>query len=105
VGLSEEEILELLKEDAKTKFKRGAGKRGPRKEDTSVRLVNVWFKLQHHICMPDCAHRTDSPTGNACWNPECVDPRERTDRGVNVVALVNEKWMCRYCFLNGWLLK
>jgi hypothetical protein len=103
MGLSNEEILKLLAEDAKPK-RTGGSRRGPRQEDTSIRQINVWFKLRHHICLPDCEHRKQSPTGRACWNSDCVDPRPSTDRGINAVAEIKGQWMCRYCFLNGWLL-
>lgn len=81
------------------------GTRRPKEDITQNRVVNVWFKLNHHLCVNDCEHRAQSPKGTACWNPDCVDTRDRDNRGVNMVALVKEQFMCRYCFLDGWLLK
>jgi len=92
--LSNEQILSLLSTERTSK-----------KEDiTKERTIQVWMKLNHHMCMSDCEHRANSPTERACQNPECVDPRGLDDRGINIVALVAGKHMCRYCFLNKWLL-
>lgn len=80
------------------------GTRGPKKDITQERTINVWFKLNHHLCGKECEHRKESPTGKACFNPECIDPRDETERrGITAVAMVHEKYMCRYCFLDGWL--
>src|ERR1041385_1344060 len=113
-GLTPEQIQQLLEED-KNKPKTTRGGR-TKVDPTETRTINVWFKLQHHICHPDCAHRqprTDenkegrpegtAPSEQACWNPNCVDPREHTDSANMVVALVKDNWICRYCFLDGYL--
>lgn len=39
-----------------------------------------------------------------CSNPNCKDPRPHaTDYGTNIVAEFKGEFMCRYCFLDGWL--
>jgi len=101
MSLSNEEIMKLLADDAATKKR--SGPRGPKQENTSIRETNYWFKLDHHLCLPECEHRAQSPTGRACWNPDCVDTRPSTDRGINIVYMIKGKMMCRYCFLSGWL--
>jgi hypothetical protein len=63
-------------------------KKGP---VTEPRIPDVWFKLNHHI------------REEGCDNEECADPRPRTNKGVNIVAEIKGKMMCRYCFLGGWL--
>lgn len=105
-ALSGDFISQLLSEEEKRVSTGRGGRRGPRVDPTSVREINVWFKLPHHICHNDCEHRKEK-TGNperGCWNPDCVDPRSpETDRGVWVVVKVKEQWVCRYCFLAGYL--
>lgn len=92
-------INQLLAEDA-NKPKRGGGK----KVDITVnRDLQTWMKLPHHLCLSDCEHRKQSPTGKACWNPNCVDPRLAEDGGTRVVFMVKDHMMCRYCYLDGWL--
>src|SRR5215831_2113446 len=97
-------IAQLLQEDAE---KKARGRSVPRVDPTEERTVNVWFKLNHHICLPDCEHRAMNPNsdGRACWNPDCLDSTRQpgVDRGVNLVALVKGKWICRYCYLGGYL--
>lgn len=86
--LSPEQARALLIEDA-NKPRRGGG--GTKADPTEVREGQVWFKLSHHI----------SETG--CSNPNCVDPRPKTDKGTKVVAEVKGQMICRYCFLDGYL--
>lgn len=100
-------INKLIKEDDARQAeptRRGGGHKKP--DPTEIREINVWQRLQHHLCMSDCEHRTaeTNPTGRACWNPECVDPRDHDDRGTCVVSPVKDVFMCRYCFLDGWKL-
>jgi len=83
--------------------------RSSKKEDITLnRDIRVWMKLSHHFCTPDCEHRTASNNSSdgkrACWNPNCVDPRPTDDRGICAVAQVAGVYMCRFCFLDGWLL-
>lgn len=87
--LSREQALALLKEDA-NKPKRGGGGR-TKADPTAVRELAVWFKLNHHI------------REEGCQNPNCSDPR-KADKGSNIVADVKGQMICRYCFLNGYLL-
>lgn len=81
--LDEDEILEIL----------ASGKgRGPTKDPTEPRVLHpTWFR-QNHISRPE-----------GCENPDCCDPREPIDRGRHIVALVKGKYMCHYCFIEGWL--
>jgi hypothetical protein len=62
--------------------------------DTSTRDFATWFKLAHKML--------DDDTGDhlTCENPNCVDTRPRAP----IVAQVEEKFMCRHCFMAGWLL-
>lgn len=122
-GLTQEQIHLLLQEDAQTS--RATGRRN-KVDLTADRSYNGWFRLQHHLCTSDCAHRLDpanptvtlaagsdpaSPTveaaGNACWNPNCLDHTrdKETDRGVNIVFPVgpNKHYVCRFCYLGGYL--
>ena len=103
-ALDPETIAQLLKEDEE---KPRGGSRGPRVDPTEVREINVWFKLDHHICTPDCPHRQENPAGEdkACWNIDCKDPRnDDPDKMANmVVAQVKKQLICRYCFLQGYL--
>lgn len=119
-GLDAEFLKGLLEEEARQPRRGGGGKKADPTEDRS--LV-VWMKLHHHICTKDCPHRVDTsnPTrpfigdpnspdslatiGSACWNPNCLDPRNKeTDMGANIVAEVKGQWICRYCYLDGYLL-
>lgn len=98
--LSNDAILKLLQEDA-DKPRRGGGKKT---DITEERTLPVWFKLDHHLCTSVCDHRQQSPNSEkACWNPDCKDPRPSTDRGTNIVAEVKGQWVCRFCYLNGYL--
>ena len=87
--LSADQIKALL---ALPEKKRG----GPRKKgiDTEVREYKTWFLLAHKML--------DDETGELakCENPNCPDAR---DPYKTVVAMVSGQFMCRICFLNGWL--
>jgi len=85
--LSDEEIQKLLTLPSR---RRGAAKKGP---DTSIRDYQTWFKLATKMIDEDTRELL------RCENEDCQDPR---GSGI-VVAMVNEKYMCRYCFLSGWL--
>jgi hypothetical protein len=65
--------------------------RKPRGLATEPREIGVFYKLNHLL------------RENGCTNPECVDPRPRGDRGRNIVIQLGDEYMCRYCFLDGWL--
>lgn len=98
-ALNADQIAELLKTPQST----GRGGSRTKTDNTEDRQINVWFKLNHHLCMSDCEHRAQSPTTKACWNPQCVDTRSPDDRGTNIVAKVHDQYICRYCFLDGYL--
>lgn len=81
--LSQEEALQLLLEDA-------SKGRGPTKDTTEPRIAATWFKLTTQLNKP-------------CENPDCCDTREANDKGRLVTVQVKGKFMCRFCFLAGWL--
>lgn len=119
-------IARLLKEEEESPTR----SRGPKTDPTADRSYSGWSKLPHHICTPDCPHRTDlsNPTarivknpatgtieavepGAACWNLNCADDRrdkdpnsEHFDNGIYVVNEVKGQWICRYCYLAEYLL-
>lgn len=107
--LSDDFIANLLKQEKKRESqpKKGRGGGRTKADPTEPRTINVWFKQSHHICHPDCEHRVDKPgiPDRACWNPDCVDDNEkrRQPRGDWVVVLIKGEWICRYCFLAGYL--
>jgi|SRR5580765_3739085 len=98
--LSPDQINQLLKQEAEKPT------RGPSKklELLDTRIVTNWFKLSHHLCMPSCEHRQNAPGDRACWNPNCEDhTRTSNDRGTMIVVEVKGQWICRYCYLAGYL--
>jgi hypothetical protein len=70
-------------------------KRGPRqkKDVTEPREYKTWWGLRHVI------------REEGCDNPDCVDPRPKLNANgkPNVTAEIKGKWLCRYCFLDGYL--
>jgi len=88
--LDPEKLKRLMELKNKPKVRR-TRKSGP---DTSVRDMETWFKLSTHMM------NNDTKELLKCENPNCVDPRHK---GI-LVAQVNGRWMCRYCFLDGWLI-
>lgn len=57
----------------------------------STRTYTVWFTLEHRL--------------GICANPDCSDPRPmRTKDGNAMVVSVGEVTMCRYCFLDGFMV-
>jgi hypothetical protein len=103
-SLDSEAIAKLLQEDA-NKPKRGGG---PRVDPTEDRTLQTWYKLNHHFCLSHCHHREEKAesgieTTRACWNPNCVDPRDPGDKGTQVVVQIKNQQVCRYCFLEGFL--
>jgi hypothetical protein len=88
--LTPEQARALLVEDANKPRRTGGGGR-TKADPTEVREIGVWFKLSHHI----------SELG--CSNPDCVDPRPKTDKGTKIVAEVKGKMICRYCFCDNYL--
>jgi aspartate carbamoyltransferase regulatory subunit len=89
-GLTPEQIRALLIKPQKTKSASG------KTIDTSNRDAMTWFKLQHRLWDEETQERVK------CENPNCVDPRE--GRGA-LCTKINGQYMCRYCFLDGWLLE
>lgn len=101
-SLEPEAIAKLLAEDA-AKPRRGGG---PRVDITLTRDLPTWYKLNHHFCLSGCHHREERPHDGprACWNPNCVDPRDPGDKGTQALAEVKGQMICRFCFLDGYLL-
>lgn len=91
--LSDAQIAKLL---ALPQRKRGGKPAGP---DTSQRDFQTWFKLAQKMIDEDTREL------QLCQNENCQDPRALAGEGNGiVVAEINGKYMCRYCFLSGWLL-
>lgn len=109
-SLDKAQIEKLLQEEASAPTK---SPRGSRVDPTSDRTLSGWFKQQAHICDTTCPHRTseDNPTsidgkvGSACWNLNCFDKsrNKETDRGTQIVVEVKKQYICRYCYLAGYL--
>lgn len=103
-GLSADKIAELLKKEAMPK-PGGGGRKA--KDPTEPRTYQTWFAL-HHVF-------------GFCENPDCSDERPPIHESVYVenlkthemlpepstgnkmVASVKDRFMCRICFLVGWL--
>jgi|SRR5215471_7595082 len=67
--------------------------RGKKAVDTNVRDMETWFKLDRRMM------NNETKELFRCENPNCVDPRQS---GI-MVSEVNGVFMCRYCFIDGWL--
>jgi hypothetical protein len=54
-SLNDDLIAQLLKEEAAnpTTSSGGTRTRGPKVDPTAIREINVWMKLNHHMCLPD----------------------------------------------------
>jgi hypothetical protein len=84
--ISEAEIQALL-----SRPKRGSTKRSMNLGLKENRNVIVWFKLPMTFAY--------------CSNPECPDDRPRkTVEGNAMCTLINDKPVCRLCFLAGFAL-
>lgn len=98
MSLSEEQVKALLAIKPKTRTKKDAV------DLTTVesRDQQTWFKLPHRM-------QTDNGEVQHCDNPNCNDPRvshedtEAARKQGTVVAMIGDKRICRYCFLEGWL--
>lgn len=77
-GLTPEQIAEILAPQSRSST-----------ISTEPREISIWYK-QNHVF-------------GTCENPDCSDPRPAGNRGREIMAKVNERKMCRYCFLGGWL--
>lgn len=92
MSLTPEQIKALL---AKPVKRARRGKKGP---DPSVRDYATWFALK------------PISGDTRCENSNCVDPRPArlTAMGNEIkyqsLVEINGVKMCRYCFLNGWML-
>jgi hypothetical protein len=95
-GMSRDEIM-ALKSNVEKQKKDGGRSRSGKKVDTSERTFQTWFKLAHKT-MDDSEDNYGEPM--KCANESCQDPNPGR---VSLVAEVNGKWMCRYCYLAGWL--
>ena len=95
-GLSPDQIKALLAVPAKKP-------RSKKTIDDSVRDHKTWFALKPKI-------HDDNLVDFKCDNPNCLDTRPAvvTAMGNEIkkqyVVNVNGHNMCRYCFLDGWLL-
>lgn len=78
---------------ASTRTRNAAGKA----VDTTDRTHVTWFKLDHHLI--DANSQTEPVF---CDNPNCQDPRPKPYG--QPVAEVNGQNMCRFCFIDGWLI-
>lgn len=83
-GLDPDFITQLLKKQPASRARKP---RDPHK----VRDYNTWWKLQLRI------------REFGCENENCVDPRPKTDKGTNICTEVQGKFICRYCYLDGYL--
>lgn len=92
MALTQEQIDILLANEL-NKPARG-GKRAPKPVE---RTHEGWFGLQHKL-MDDI----DIDMPMRCQNPNCVDPRNKESQ-VCAKPPGTDKYMCRFCFLNGWL--
>lgn len=106
-ALSDDDVAALLKQA-------DAPKRGSRKDPTEVRNAATWFKLPHnlmdHVCAnPDCGDpRTtvhECSLSSKFHAPDCnqTSCKEVEDKGIKVTAEVKGVWICRYCFISGFL--
>jgi len=87
--LKPEDIQRLLKEELE-KPTRGSKS----KVDTTIRDYRTWFKLATSMI-------EEGGEPIKCENPNCQDPRPGD---LQVCATINNRLMCRFCFLDGWLL-
>jgi hypothetical protein len=91
-GINDPELLKKLLAIPEKQPRGSKPKKGP---NAAIRNVETWFKLDHILLDPDLKDRPE------CDNPNCEDPRPR-DKG-QVVVVIAEQRMCRYCFMSGWL--
>lgn len=62
------------------------------KTPTEPRELATWFKLDHMLWEDGCS------------NPNCVDDtRPHGDPGRIIVYKMGDEYICRECFLAGWL--
>lgn len=68
-----------------------SGTRTAKGISTEPREIGIWYKQDHML------------RDSGCTNPNCTDPRPRSDSGRQVVIEFKGEFMCRFCFLDGWL--
>ena len=75
-------------------------RKGPDLTTIESRTLETWFSLQHKF-------QAEDEEGNIsmlrCESPDCRDPRNPEKGGIRVVE-INGRHICRYCFLDGWLV-
>lgn len=91
MGLTPEQIEALLSKPESRPRRKTTG------VDTSERTYQTWFKL-HHSMIDDVTEELCH-----CQNPNCQDPRDHSEHSQMCVK-INEQYMCRFCFMSGWLL-
>lgn len=95
--LSPDQIKQILaKKEAKKTRSTGPRTSSGKRLDPNDRSVQAWFSLNHLMMNHD--------TNEMLWcsNPDCLDPRDK-QYGQTVVE-VNGSKMCRFCFVEGWLV-
>jgi hypothetical protein len=70
-----------------------ASGRTQKADSTLQRDIATWFKLNQVF------------REEGCDNPDCADPRPADDKGREIVTKVQGQFMCRHCYLAGWLLQ
>ena len=100
MSLSDSEINAILaRKEARKRAPRGEGVKGVggKKIDPNERTHQTWFGMIHRV------FDYEAETLMKCSNQNCIDPRDRTN-GQTVVEIKGQ-YMCRYCFLDGWLVE
>src|SRR5215831_8346588 len=91
-------IKELYEKKKQRAASRSTGPRTSKGKriDPNDRSFQAWFALNHMLI--------DHETNGMLWcdNPDCIDPRDKT-YGQTVVE-INGRKMCRFCFVEGWLV-
>lgn len=90
------EIYAKKETKAKRRSNKVTGLKG-KKVDVNDRSYQAWFALNHMLI----DHETNEML--FCDNPDCIDPRDKV-YGQTVVDINGSK-ICRFCFVEGWLLK
>ena|SRR5215831_843327 len=95
--LDKSRIREIMaKKEAKKTRATGPRTSSGKKLDPNDRSYQAWFALNHMMI----DHETNGML--FCDNENCLDPRDK-QYGQTVVE-INGRKMCRFCFVEGWLL-
>lgn len=94
--LDPERVKQLLAKKNAPRAPRGTGTKS-KKVNPNDRSHQAWFAMNHMLLDMEV---TSDPL--FCENPDCQDPRDKTHG--QVVVRVGNTLMCRYCFIEGWLL-